>query len=120
MLPSTLINTEREGSVRGEMREGSGAQQESVRGVMGNHLIPLELEDAGFVPVLRLLDGAGRFLEKAPSVRQLGGEAGQDLPDRWEAAVRAHQLLLQLTDTPQHWKHNEKHEQLLIISVTFE
>lgn len=100
------------------MREGSGTE-----GVMGNHLIPLEFKDIGFVPVVRLLDGAGCFLQKALSVRQLGGKAGQDLPDGWEAAVGDHQLLLQLTDTPQHWKHNQQHELLLyriIISVIFE
>lgn len=85
------------------MREGSGTQQESGSGgIMGNHLTPLEFEDAGSVPVFCLLDGAGCFLEKALGVGQLGGEAGQSLPDRWEAAVCDHQLLLQLANTSQH------------------
>lgn len=90
------------------MRQGSGIWREPGGGVMGNHLIPLEFEDAGSVPVLRLLDSAGCFVEEALSVRQLGGEAGQDLPNRREAAICVHQLLLQLTDAPQHW--NQEHE----------
>lgn len=77
-------------------------------GSWGNHLIPLEFEDIGSVSVLRLPDVAGRFLEGALSVRQLGGEAGQDLPDGWEAAVCDHQLLLQLTDAPQHWEQQSE------------
>lgn len=104
------------------MREGSGTQQEPG-GVMGNHLIPLEFESVGSVLVDGLLDSGSCFLEEALSVRQLGGEAGQDFPDRWEAAGCNHQLLLQLTDTPQHWIHNQKHEPLLYsitVSVTFD
>lgn len=84
-----------------------------AQGVMGNHLIPLEFEDTGLVPVLRLLDGPGCFLEEALSVRQLGGEAGHDLLDRRYTAICDHQLLLQLTDAPQHWKHNQEHKLLL-------
>lgn len=76
-------------------------------GVVGNHLISLEFEDTGSVLVRGLLDGAGCFMEEGLSVRQLGGEAGQNLPDRWETVICDHQLLLQLADTPQHWKHNK-------------
>ena len=75
---------------------------------MGNHLIPLEFEDVGSVPVVRLLDGAGCAVEKLLSVRQLGEKAGQVLPDRWKAGVCGHQLLLQLTNTPQYWKNNSE------------
>lgn len=94
------------------MREGSGPQKQlwGPGRVTGNHLIPVEFEAVGSVLVDRLLDSGGCFLEEALRLGQLGGGAGQDLPDRWEAHVCDHQLLLQLTDTPQHWEHNQKRE----------
>lgn len=70
-----------------------------------SYLIPLQFEAVGSVLLVCLLDVSSCFLEEALGVGQLGGKAGQDLPDGWEAAVCAHQLLLQLTHPPQHWKH---------------
>ena len=47
-------------------------------------------------------DLLGRGLQQALGLGQLGAEAGQDLAGGLHAARRAHQLLLQLPDAPQH------------------
>lgn len=89
---------------------------------MGNYLVPLEFEVVGSVLIDCLLDDSACLLEEALSLRHLGGEVGQHLPDRWEAAVCDHQLLIQLMDTSQHWKHNQKYKPILYsftISVSF-
>lgn len=64
-----------------------------------NHLMPLEFEAVGSVLVSGLLDGIDCILKETLCIRQLGAEAGQDLPNRWQTAVCVHQLLFQLTDT---------------------
>lgn len=66
---------------------------------MRNYLMPLEFEAVGSVLVSGLLDGSGCILKETLHIRQLGTEAGQDLPNRWQTAVCVHQLLFQLTDT---------------------
>lgn len=81
---------------------------ENPRGLNVSHLVPVEFDDARCVLVLCLLDCAGCFLEESLSAWQLGRKAGQNLPHRREATFCGHQLLFQLTDTPQHWKHNQK------------
>lgn len=81
-------------------RKGREGCRESPKGLIGNNLIPLDFDDARSVLVLCLLDRAGCFLEESLSACKLGGETGQNLPDRREAIVCDHQLLFQLTDTP--------------------
>lgn len=61
--------------------------------------MPLEFQAVGSVLLSVLLDGSACILKEALCIRQLGTEAGQDLPNRWQAAVCVHQLLFQLTDT---------------------
>lgn len=66
--------------------------------------MPLEFEAVGSVLVSGLLDGSGCILKESLRIRQLGIEAGQDLPNRWQTAVCVHQLLFQLADMAQYLK----------------
>lgn len=66
------------------------------------HLVPLELEEVGLVPLLGLGVGGLSLLQQLLSLGKSGAEARDSLTHGGDAALGGLQALLQLPDTTQH------------------